>query len=428
MQITKKQLNPTNVQLTLVADSDQLAAAKDVVLKELAKDLKLSGFRKGHAPAPMVEKVVDQQLLQNKVIDQVINELYVAAVTQEKLRVVAQPEISLAKFVPFSTLEATAAVEVLGEVKVPDYKKFSFKKTIEPVTDKEVDAVLDDLRARDAVSTETDKPAKDGDEVTIDFSGVDAKSKEEIAGAKGEAYPLVLGSDTFIPGFEPEIVGLKKGESKTFVITFPKDYGAKELQHKKVEFTVTAKLVKERALPKLDDAFAAKIGPFKSVQALRDDIRTQLGVEKERQAQQRLENEVLGALGEKTTIALPDGLVEQEIDRMDEEEKRNLMYRGQTWQEHLEAEGKTEEEHREGHREQAALRVRTGIALGEIAEKEGVVVSPAEFSERLETLKKQYGDNQMQAQLDNPESQRDIMSRMLTEKTIATLVNYATSK
>ncbi len=339
MQITKKQLNPTTVQLTITAGSDELAPTKQAVLTELAKEVKLAGFRKGHAPAAMVEKVVDQQLLQNKVIDRVVNSLYTAGLEQEKLRPVAQPEVNLTKFVPFTTLEMQATVEVVGEVKLPDYKKFKVKKTVVAVSDEEIEAVLDDLLARSATKNEVKRAAADGDEITIDFTGVDAKSQEEIEGAKGEDYPLVIGSNTFIPGFEPELIGLKAGENKTFTVTFPKDYGAAHLQNKKVSFTIAVKLVQERTLPKLDAAFAASVGPFKSVAELRTDIRKQMNAEKEREAQAKLESDVLELLGQKAQIAMPDSLVEQEIDRMDEEEKRNLMYRGQTWQEHLKAEG-----------------------------------------------------------------------------------------
>lgn len=421
MHITKKQLTPTNVQLTISADAAELEPAKQAVLKELSKEVKLAGFRQGHAPAHMVEKVVDQQLLTNKVIDQVVNDLYLGAVQQEKLRPVAQPEVSLTKFVPFTTLEMTATLDVVGDVKLPDYKKFKVVKKSEPVTDKEVETVVDDLLAREAVKKDVKRAAADGDEVTIDFAGVDAKSKEAIDGAKGEDYPLVLGSNTFIPGFEPELLGLKAGEDKTFTVTFPKDYGAKQLQNKKVEFNVTVKAVKQRVLPKLDEAFVAKLGPFKTVAELRNDIRTQVAAEKERQAQQQFESDLLEQLGEKTTVAIPDVMVEQEIDRMDEDEKRNLMYRGQTWEEHLKAEGKTEEEHRAGHRDQALLRIKTGVALGEVAEKEGIRVSQEEFDARIAELKKQYTDAQMLAELDKPENQQDILSRMLTEKTIAVL-------
>ena len=178
-------------------------------------------------------------------------------------------------------------------------------------------------------------------------------------------------------------------------------------------------------MPKLDDAFASKIGPFKKVAELRSDIKKQLMVEKDRQAQQQHESKVLERLGTMTKVALPDELIDQEIDRMDADEKQNLLYRGQTWQEHLAAEGKTEEEHRESHREQAMLRVKTGIALGGVAEKEKVRVSDEEFAQRMADLKKQYAaDSQMMAELEKPENHRDLLSRILTEKTIAVLVGF----
>ncbi|MFZ1248878.1 MAG: trigger factor [Candidatus Saccharimonadales bacterium] len=424
MQITKKQLNPTKVELTIAADVEQLKSAKNLVLKELAKDLKLAGFRKGHAPVTMVEKVVDQQLLQNKIIDHVVNQLYSSAVEQEKLKVVGSPEVNLAKYVPDTTLELTAIAEVIGDIKLPDYKKFSFKKHVETVDDDEVEKVIDDLLARDAAKNEVQRAAKDGDEVTIDFAGSDAKTKAAIEGGSGNDYPLIIGSNTFIPGFEPELIGLKSGDEKTFVITFPKDYPVAALQSKKVRFEVAVKKVSELVKPKLDETFVAKIGPFKTPAELRSDIRKQVGYEKDVQAQRVLENELLTKLGEKTVVALPEALVEQEVERMLEEEKRNLMYRGQTWQEHLKAEGKTEEEHRAEQREQAIMRVRIGLALGEVAEKEGVQVTQQEFEARLDALKQQYTDKQMQAELAKPENQRDILSRILTEKTIAVLLGY----
>src|SRR5690606_2381802 len=143
-----------------------------------------------------------------------------------------------------------------------------------------VEEVLDRLAVRDADKAEVQRAAKDGDEVWIDFKGVDAKTKEPVAGADGKDYPLALGSNTFIPGFEPELIGLKAGDEKTFPITFPKDYGVKALQSKKVEFTVTVKKVTEIQKPKLDDTFAAKVGPFKSIDDLKTDIKKQLTAER----------------------------------------------------------------------------------------------------------------------------------------------------
>jgi trigger factor len=427
MQSMRKNLTPTNIELTIVADQAELDRIKDEVLAELAKTLNLAGFRKGHAPKPLVEKSVDQAELQSRFLERAVNDLYSEAASKEKLRPVTQPEVSITKFVPFSTLEFSATVEAVGEVKLGDYKKIRVTQEAPAVTDAEVTKVVDDLRRRSAEKSTVQRAAKDGDEVTLDFSGTDALSGEKIDGASGEKYPLELGSGTFIPGFEPQIVGLKAGGSKTFDVTFPKDYGQPALQGKKVRFTVTVHEVKAVKLPKADAAFAAGVGPFKTVDELRADIKRQLQHEKELQARRELENEVLARLAEKSTVAVPRVLTDDEIDRMEEEEKRNLVYRGQTWQEHLEAEGKTAEKHHEDLRAAAETRVKTGLVLAEAAELEGVNVTPAELAERVRLLKQQYSDKQMQAELDKPENRREIRSRLLTEKAIDRLVSYATA-
>ena len=425
MQITTKNTSPTKLEMVVVADQAQMDAIKGRVLADLAKKVNMAGFRKGHAPAALVEKSVDQETLQSDFLDAAINELYVAAAVQEKLRPASQPQIDISKFVPFTTLEFKATVEVVGAIKLPDYKKIKLALKKDVATDKDVTAVLEDLRRRDSEKKKVTRAAKDGDELTIDFSGADAKTKKVIEGAVGTDYPLVLGSGTFIPGFEPELVGLKAGDEKAFDITFPKDYGSKELQSKKVTFTVKVQKVQEPQLPKLDDAFAATVGPFKTLTELKIDVKKQLQAEKDTQAQRQLENELLATIAEKAKADIPSSLIDEEIDRMEQEERQNLVYRGQTWEEHLKAEGKTAEKHHEDLRPDAEARVKTGLVLGEVAEAEDINITDKELDERIAQLKSQYSDPQMQAELLKPENRRELGSRLLTEKTIAKLVEYA---
>ncbi|HPR09795.1 MAG TPA: trigger factor [Candidatus Saccharibacteria bacterium] len=424
MHISKKSITPTKIELTVTAEAAELAATKATVLTELGKSLNLAGFRKGHAPQALIEKSVDQGELQSRFLDAVVNELFVGAVAADKLRPVATPEVSVTKFVPFTEVECKYTVDILGEAKLADYKNFSFKKESVSVSDKDVASVIEDLRARSAEKSEVKRAAKNGDEVVIDFVGVDAKSKQAIEGAAGNDFPLVIGSNTFIPGFEPELVGLKADDKKTFTVTFPKDYGAKELQNKKVSFTVTVKKVNEVKLPEVNDEFAVKLGP-KTVADLKTDIHAQLVAEKENQAERALESQLLQVLTEKSSIEIPTAMVDEEIERMLAEEKRNLLYRGQTWQEHLDAEGKTEEEHREDQRPQATMRVKSGVLLGEVSQAEGLTVTDEELQTHLAQLKQQYTDPTMQAELAKPENHRDIASRILTEKTIQLLKEYA---
>jgi trigger factor len=428
MQVSKKNLSETKLTLTIKGDAKDLQSIKQETVQALAKDVKVQGFREGKAPLNLVEKQLNPQLLQTEFLERAINMLYVLAAQQEKVRPVAQPEVKITKFVPFDTVEFTADVEVIGEIKLPDYKKIKLTKKTIKVTDKDVEEVLEQLKKRDGAKKEVARAAKAGDQLTIDFAGTDAKIGDAINGADGKDYPLTIGSNTFIPGFEDQLIGLKPGAEKTFDITFPKDYGVKALQSKKVTFKVTVHKVEELVDAVIDDKFAAKIGPFKTVAELKTDIKKQLAAEQQNQADRDFANELLDKIAEKTTVALPESLINDQLDRMDQEEKQNLIYRGQTWQEHLDAEGVTEEEHRKRNRPQAEQRVKVGLALTEIAEKEKIEVTPEELEIRLQLLKGQYPDKKMQAELDKLENRREIASRMTSEKTLDKLTAYATAK
>lgn len=425
MQVTKKNLSDTKVKLTLVADAELLAGVKEEVLRSLAKDAKIQGFRAGKAPLSIVEKSVDPVRLQSEFLDKAMNKLYVAALDEHNLRPVDQPQVKITKFVPFETLELEAEVEVVGEVKLPDYKKLKVAREKVSVSAKEIDDVIANLRTREAEKKDVDRASRDKDEVWIDFAGVDAKTKEPIKGADGKDYPLILGSNTFIPGFEPNLVGLKAGDEKTFVLTFPKDYGVKALQNRKVEFSITVKKVQEVVEPKVDDAFAAKVGPFKTVAELKDDIKKELLARLESDAEQRYNDELIRKIAEKAKVAIPDVLITEQIERIERDQRQNLMYRGQTWQEYLDAEGLTDETYRTKHRPEAELRVKAGLVLSEIAELEKLSVTAAEIDMQMQALKAQYPDAQMQAELAKPAARNQIASRMLTEKTLAKLREYA---
>ncbi len=426
MHITRKNLSDNKVELTITAGEDQLAEYKNHVLEKLAKEVKVQGFREGKAPLNVVEKNIDQQRLQADVVEDAINHLYTDAVNQEKLRPVDNPKVTLKKFVPFTNLEFSAEVEVLGEIKLADYKKI--KKTLPKVSvkDKDVDDVVRSLQQRLASSKSVKRTAASGDKVEIDFKGVDADGKV-INGAEGKDYPLVLGSDQFIPGFEKNLIGVKAGQEKTFSLTFPKDYGVKALAGSKVTFTVKVKKVEEQTLPEVDDKFATQAGPFKTVKELRDNIKAELSRERQSQAMQNLEGEVIKEVAAKSKLTVPEVMINDQVERLMNELRQNLVYRGLTFEEFLKREDKTEEEYRQEILiPEAEQRVRAGLVLAEIADKEGLEVSPDELEMRMQMLRSQYQDAAMQAELDKPEAQRDIASRMLTEKTIQKLVEYAT--
>lgn len=423
MHVTKTENSATNVTLLINGDATDLAPIKRHVLSHFS-NVKVPGFRAGKAPADLIEKHVSQQALLDEFMEHALNDLFRQAVSENQLRPLGQPDVQLKKFVPYSELEFMATIDVLGPVTLPDYKKIKLAKPKVELTAKDVNDVLDSLQKRLAERRAKEGAAGNGDEVTIDFSGTDGDGKP-VAGAEGNDYPLVLGSKNFIPGFEENLIGCAAGDNKEFELTFPKDYGVSALQGKKVTFKVKVKLVSDVIEPKIDDEFAAKVGPFETLADLKDDIKKQVRAEKQLQADQTYENELIKTITDKSKVEVPAALVDEQIADMETQEKQNLVYRGQTWDEHLKQEGISEEQHRERQRPDATQRVKAGLVLSEVAQREKVEVTPEEIELRLQILKGQYQDPQMQAELDKPENRRDVEMRLLTEKTVEKLVSYA---
>jgi trigger factor len=424
MNLKQEKLSDSRVKLTITAETSDMSDVKKDVVNKLGRELKIQGFRAGKAPENIVEKSLDQNRLQSEFIDAVINKLYGEALKKENIRPVDRPEVNVTKFVPFSNLEFVIEVDHIGDIVLPDYKTLLVDKPTKAVSAKNIDEVIDQLAVRDASKKKVPRAAKDTDEVTIDFSGVDAKTGEPIKGADGKDFPLVLGSNTFIPGFEPELIGLKEAAKKSFDIVFPGNYQVAALQNRKVTFSILVKDVKEMSKPKIDDAFAKKIGPFKTLLELKADIKKQLQVERDRETRAKYENDLVLAIAEKTKVSIPKVLIEEQIDLMERDEKQNLIYRGTTWEEHLKAEGLSNEQHRDRNRDQAENLVKMGLVLSEIAEKENISVTPEELDIRIQMLKGQYPDQKMQAELDKLENSRNITNQILTEKTMAKIVSY----
>ena len=417
-------IEDSKVKFDIEADEAKLAEIKATVQKKLQPHASAPGFRKGKVPLAKVESAIGDEVFKSEFLDAALNALFNDFVHSNDLRPLSQPQIEIKKFVPYTAFEFGVTVEVVGKIKLTDYTKIKLSPGKVSVGKKDVDEVIASLQKRMAEKVDVDRAAKDGDEAWIDFHGVDMDGKD-VAGASGKDYPLALGSDTFIKGFEPEIVGMKKGDKKDFTVTFPKDYAHKPLANKDVKFSVECKAVKEVKEPKVDDEFAAKVGPFKTVDELREDIEKQVKLQKEKEADGVFKDQLLEQLIDKSEIPVPELLLGDQEQVQIDEFKQNLTYRGITFEDYLKQSNKTEEEFIETEiRPKATDKVKVGLALSEVAKAEKLQVTPEEIEIRKQLLKGQYKDDAMVAQLDAPEAERDIASRLLTEKTIDKLVSY----
>ncbi|HMR73023.1 MAG TPA: trigger factor [Candidatus Saccharibacteria bacterium] len=420
MKHTLKKLSDTQVLVAVTASEQDLAEAKIVALKHLARDIKVPGFRKGKVPANVAEKYLDANILSNEVVEHAINAVLNEVITIEDLRVLDQPKIELKKFVPFTEMEVEATIDVLPEITLGDYKKLKVKREVKKVAKSDIDEVLDRVKQNLAEKKEVKRVAKDGDEVILDFIG--KKDSEAFEGGTATDYSLTLGSGSFIPGFEEAIVGHKKGDTFEIPLKFPKDYHAEHLKGQPVVFEVTLKKITEVTLPELTDELAAKVGPFKTVQELTDDIERELTAQNERETDEKYKDELIGTLVKKSKVPVPDVLVDDQLKSIEQDTKQNLMYRGMSSEQYMEQMGyKDEDEWREKEFKPAAVRrVQSGLVLAELSKLEKIDVKREELDARHADMLAQYPN--MKEQLDAPEARRDLANRVITEKTLERLV------
>ncbi len=423
MKTTVKNLSDTRVEVTISVDAKELADAEKVALVKLSNTVKVPGFRKGKVPASVAAKHIDPQALQEQLMDDAISKAVAEAFVAEKIQALERPTVDIKKYVPGDMLEFVAEVDVLPEVKLGDYKKLTAKAKKETVTAKEIDDILERMRNGLAEKKEVTRAAKLGDETVIDFVG----KKDGVAfdGGTGTDYTLKLGDNQFIPGFEEGVVGHKTGEEFDIDLAFPDDYHAKDLAGEKVTFTVTLKKVTAAELPKVDDELAKKAGPFTTVAELKDDIKREITAQKEKEAGEKLRDELISELIEKSTVPVPEILIDDQMRSIEQDFAQNLTYRGLDLDTYLTANGfPNEEEWRESEVKPAAVRrTQAGLILAELTKAEKVTATKEEIDEHIEIHKQQYASNpEALKQFETEEVRRDIANHFLTEKTIERLV------
>ena len=425
MESSVKNVSDTKVVVTIKLNAENLAVAEQVAATKLARNVKVAGFRKGKTPIAVAIKNIDPAMLQEETMNNAISKAVSEAFIGNEIQALDRPAVEIKKFVPGESMEFTAEAEILPKIKLGNYKKL--KATVEKVvvSDKDINEIIDRMRNAFAEKAEVTRAAKLGDETVIDFVG----KKDGVAfdGGTGNDYPLTLGSKQFIPGFEEGIVGHSAGETFDLDLTFPADYGSADLKGAKVSFTTTLKTVKEVVLPEVNDEFAAKTGPFKTVAELKADIERELTSQKERENNEKLKDDLVSQLVAASHVPVPEILVADQAKSIEQDFTNNLMYQGISLEQYLENKGfESKEKWLETEvNEVAVKRVKAGLALAELSKVEKVEATVAELDAHVETYRQQYAKNaEALKQFEQPEVRRDIANRLLTEKTVDLLVSF----
>ncbi len=419
MKHTRKDLSESKIEFNVVVASEDVAKHHQSAVKRLSKDIKVSGFRAGHVPAEVAEKHIDPAKLADEAINSAINAALIEIIEGEQIQLLDQPKIEIDKFVPAQTLEFKATVEIVPPVKLADITKLKAKKDLVKVEDADVESALKQLRGNVATTESVKREAKIDDDVVINFDGRD-KDDKDVEGAKGEDYTLKLGSKTFIPGFEDGLVGHKAGDKFDLPLTFPKDYGAKQLAGAKVNFKVEIKDVKEVKLPELDDAFVKIVAPdLKTVDDLKADIRKEITARTEYDVTEKFKNDLIDELTEKSKVSAPEVLVEDQLEALEQNFTQNLMYRGQTLEQYLDSQNLSREDWiKKELRPAAEKRVRNSMVMAQLTRDWDISVTDQEVADRQAKIVAQYNDPALIQRFESDEAKRQIAQQLMADKTL----------
>ena len=391
MKINNKKLENAIVELTVAFDSEEWKATQEKALDKLAKNVKIDGFRPGKAPAAMVRARVSKASVLEEATDMILQTKFVEILTEANVEPVAQPALSVQK-VDADELEVQILVPVKPQVELGEYKGLEVKKGRVTVTKKEIEEQLANYQTQFAELTvkEGGKVAK-GDTAVIDFEGfVDGVAFE---GGKGENYPLEIGSGSFIPGFEDQVIGMTVDKEQDIVVTFPEDYGAADLAGKEATFKVTVHEIKEKHLPEIDDELAkdVNIDGVETLDQLKDHIKANIKTRKESENENKFMDDLYKAIVASSKVEdSSDALLEQEQGLMLQEVEQNLQRQGLNFEVYQQFTGKSKDDIKEDIKPQAEERVKLNAILAAIIEEEKLAVSDEELETELKTIAEYY--------------------------------------
>ena len=418
--------NKNELKLEFTIEAKKFDEAMKKVYVKSVKYFNIPGFRKGKAPMNVVEKYYGPEIFYEDTFNEVVPEEYEKELKENDIEAVSRPDIDIKQIGKGQDLIFTAVVQTKPEVKLGKYKGIEIKKKEYNVSDDDVEHELGHMAEKNArlVSID-DRPVENKDITVIDFEGfVDEKPFE---GGKAEKYELTIGSNTFIPGFEDQIIGMKIGEEKDINVTFPEEYFSEELKGKPAVFKVKLHEIKKKELPELDDEFAKDTSEFDTLKELKESIKEKLEEENKKRAKYETEDEAIKKVCETVDIEIPSGMIETEIDNAVNEVKARLQYQGMTLESYLDMIGKTMEEFRKEYEEQAKTSVKNRLVLDAIIKEEKIEPDEKAINEKLQEMAKIYGKDEKELK-DNEGFINYIKESLSHEKVVEFIVSNAKIK
>ncbi len=377
-----------NVSFKITVENDKFKEAVNKAYNKTKGKYNIPGFRKGKAPKVVIETQYGKGIFYNDAIDMLFKEVYPQAIKELNLDVIDRPSLDIEQISEENGLVMLVDVQVKPEFEVGTYKGVEVKKEEVKVSEDEVELELKEMATRGARLVSADKGLESGDTAVIDYEGFD--NGVAFEGGKGENYSLVIGSNTFIPGFEDQLIGKKAGEEVEVNVTFPEKYHAPNLAGKPVVFNVKVNDVKVKEIAEINDEFAKDVSEFETLKELKDSIRTKLEEQAKKSVEDKMKNDIISKICDNTEVEIPSAMVEHQLDNLIMQFNYQLQYQGLNLKQLLDMSGKTIDDLKDERREDAKKGVKMTLVLEKIAEVENVQISNEEFDAEISKMASMY--------------------------------------
>ncbi len=423
----EKTKNANEVKVKITVEASKFDEAIKKVYFQSAKYFNIPGFRKGKAPMQIVEKYYGKEIFYEDAFNEVAQKALEEAIEENKLEIVSRPDIEVEQIEKGKDLIFTAVMQTKPEVKLGKYKGVEIDKIEYKATEKDVQHELSHMQEHNSrMISVDDRPVASGDIAVIDFEGfVDGKPFD---GGKAEGHELEIGSNTFIPGFEDQVIGMNIDEEKEIEVKFPEEYFAKELAGKPATFKVKVHEIKKKELPELDDEFAKDVSEFDTLKELKKDIKAKKQKQNDEKAKYETQEAVIKAVCDDMKVEIPSGMIENEIDNMIKDIEQRLSYQGLKFEQYLQMMGKTEEDIRKEYEPQAIEGIKSRLALEAIIEAEKIEATEEDIDKKLKEMAKNYGKENDEEFLKNENVRNYIKQGLASEKAIEFLIENAKIK